>query len=515
MAEEPNEDLSMDDILSSIRNILMEDNAVQQATPQPEEPVAQTFNQPAAPSAVQTEAVALPEDGSIDFDDLPAIGDEDIGLLSSEDEVFDLSPAMIIDDAADKPAAEQPAPVAEPEISEDDILDLNNLMPAQPVEVEPVRPSAPAVTPAPEKNPGAEAVAPSVRASFEPSVPSMRMSAPLASEVLSEEEFLPDAESEISVDDIMNLSSLVERNTTANSGEEETTLNLADEFELENDSLGNIDDSDFPAFSIRDNEEDISGQNLTPVSFSEEGEQSADLSSIGLEVEAVDVESEPIFEPEISAAPEVDPSQLMDSMSAAQNMTVSEPEEETAIDADTLNEIIDFHAQVEETKPAILPETEIEVEPEEVEITEADPTDNIQDIISEPVVEMDEPEIETDQEAETIKTADAADVSANIISNFAKLFAEKKAVEMSNEPVAVAESAQNQVSVKTASPSISELVREAVVKQVTQQMDVNFESYAREAVAAQTQAWLDANLPAIVEAVVSKEIERVMAKVGS
>lgn len=50
---------------------------------------------------------------------------------------------------------------------------------------------------------------------------------------------------------------------------------------------------------------------------------------------------------------------------------------------------------------------------------------------------------------------------------------------------------------------------------MTQQMDVNFESYAREAVAAQTQAWLDANLPAIVEAVVSKEIERVMAKVGS
>lgn len=29
MAEEPNEDLSMDDILSSIRNILMEDNAAQ------------------------------------------------------------------------------------------------------------------------------------------------------------------------------------------------------------------------------------------------------------------------------------------------------------------------------------------------------------------------------------------------------------------------------------------------------------------------------------------------------
>ena len=34
MAEEPNEDLSMDDILSSIRNILMEDNAAQQSVPQ-------------------------------------------------------------------------------------------------------------------------------------------------------------------------------------------------------------------------------------------------------------------------------------------------------------------------------------------------------------------------------------------------------------------------------------------------------------------------------------------------
>lgn len=515
MAEEPNEDLSMDDILSSIRNILMEDNAVQQATPQPEEPVAQTLNQPAAPSVIQNEAAALPEDGNIDFDDLPAIDDEDIGLLSSEDEVFDLSPAMIIEDAADKPAAEQSAPVAEPEISEDDILDLNNLMPAQPVEVEPVRPAAPAVTPAPEKNPVAEAVAPSAQASFEPSVPSMRMSAPLASEVLSEEEFLSDAESEISVDDIMNLSSLVEKNTAANSMEEETTLDLSNEFESENDPLGNIDDSDIPAFTIRDNEEDISEQDLMPISFSEEEGQSPDLSSFGLEVEAVDVESEPIFEPETSAVPEVDPSQLMDSISADQNMAVSEPEEESAIDADTLNEIIDFHAQVEETKPAILPETEIEVEPEEVEMTEADPTDNIQDVISEPVVEIDEPEIETNQEAETIRTADAADVSANIISNFAKLFAEKKAAEIPNEPAAVAESAQNQVSVKTASPSISELVREAVVKQVTQQMDVNFESYAREAVAAQTQAWLDANLPAIVEAVVSKEIERVMAKVGS
>ena len=101
-----------------------------------------------------------------------------------------------------------------------------------------------------------------------------------------------------------------------------------------------------------------------------------------------------------------------------------------------------------------------------------------------------------------------------IINNFAKLFAEKKnaQAEVLTEPETTA---PQTAPIRNSSQSIAELVREAVVKQVTQQMDANFETYAKEAVAAQTQAWLDANLPAIVEAVVAKEIERVMAKVGS
>ena len=232
---------------------------------------------------------------------------------------------------------------------------------------------------------------------------------------------------------------------------------------------------------------------------------------LDFELPQIDVDAEPIYEPEHSAAPEIDPSRVMASMPQSEELP-AEPEEESVIDDATLNEILDFHAQVEETKPTEPEYNESSSsEPEAVE-----PTDNIQDIPSEPVIETVEAERETETpvEAPAAPSEDAADVSANIISNFAKLFAEKKAAEMP-QTADVSETESRPEPVKSASPSISELVREAVVRQVTQQMDVNFESYAREAVAAQTQAWLDANLPAIVEAVVSKEIERVMAKVGS
>ena len=44
---------------------------------------------------------------------------------------------------------------------------------------------------------------------------------------------------------------------------------------------------------------------------------------------------------------------------------------------------------------------------------------------------------------------------------------------------------------------------------------LNYDELARKEIAAQTQAWLDNNLPAVVERIVKQEIERVMAKVGS
>lgn len=59
MADEPNEDLSMDDILSSIRNILTEDNAAQQAA---SEPAAMQPGQEILPEEVPVAFEAVPED---------------------------------------------------------------------------------------------------------------------------------------------------------------------------------------------------------------------------------------------------------------------------------------------------------------------------------------------------------------------------------------------------------------------------------------------------------------------
>ncbi len=478
MADEPNEDLSMDDILSSIRNILTEDNAAQQAA---SEPAAMQPGQEILPEEVPVAFEAVPEDVlSVDLPVLPDVAEEitlpeivsenmmpaelpvlpdvteEIELPEAEEEVFELSASMIIDELPSEEPVELNI-LDEPEISESDILNFSNLaagttadieMPAEvPFEIEESLKPEPVSVFEPEANPEPVSV-------FEPEVSPMAIQAPLASEVLAEEE------PEVSFDDIASLSSLIEAPESAVIPAEEPQ----------------------PA-----------------------------IPSLDFDLPEIDVDADPIFEPESTAAPEMDPSQLMESLTVAEDVLPQEQEtvqEESVIDDDTLNEILDFHAQVEETKP-------LQAEPEEVFVAVAEPelpaeTANInQEVLAEPMIAASEPQELQTEIAETPQ--DSADVSANIINNFAKLFAEKKAAEAIVTPVAEAP----QEAVKTASPSISELVREAVVKQVTQQMDVNFESYAREAVAAQTQAWLDANLPAIVEAVVSKEIERVMAKVGS
>ncbi len=474
MADEPNEDLSMDDILSSIRNILTEDNAAQQAA---SEPAAMQPGQEILPEEVPVAFEAVPEDVLSVLPDvaeeitlpeivsedmmpaeLPVLPDvtEEIELPEAEEEVFELSASMIIDELPSEEPVELNI-LDEPQISESDILNFSNLaagttadieMPAEvPFEIEESLKPEPVSVFEPEANPEPVSV-------FEPEVSPMAIQAPLASEVLAEEE------PEVSFDDIASLSSLIEAPESAVIPAEEPQ----------------------PA--------------IPPLDF---------------DLPEIDVDADPIFEPESTAAPEMDPSQLMESLTVAEDVLPQEQEtvqEESVIDDDTLNEILDFHAQVEETKP-------LQAKPEEVFVAVAEPdlpaeTANInQEVLAEPMIAASEPQELQTEIAETPQ--DSADVSANIINNFAKLFAEKKAAEAIVTPVAEAP----QEAVKTASPSISELVREAVVKQVTQQMDVNFESYAREAVAAQTQAWLDANLPAIVEAVVSKEIERVMAKVGS
>lgn len=506
MAEEPNQELSMDDILSSIRSILMEDNAEQQANAQPTSPqpadeaspipetqitepeedssLLAALPQVEEPNLTSDSILPAKDEAPISVDDLPGMKDDsdDIEELNPEDEVFDLSPSMIIDDPEDKITLENPADSSEPEISEDDILNLSNL--ASSVQEEP-KPQA-QVEAAPKKVPD--------------------LHAPLAADVLSATDEKED-DMPFSLDDELDNSEEIHL--------DDITPPAADTPLVADTPLSEQDEESAPApdFAIADKE------TLDSQLAAEEAQKKEDIKAalppLDFDLPKVDVDAEPIFEPESQTVTDIDINQLKESIASVPEThettaePLAEPEPETgAIDEAMLSDILGASAQPQEPSNP---------EPQEQNITPQAPSSQNIDAnnITSPAPMAEPVEPQTVANSEDISDSqDAADVSANIINNFAKLFAEKKAAQ--TEPVVEPEVMTSSVEpIKNASQSIAELVREAVVKQVTQQMDVNFETYAKEAVAAQTQAWLDANLPAIVEAVVSKEIERVMAKVGS
>lgn len=105
---------------------------------------------------------------------------------------------------------------------------------------------------------------------------------------------------------------------------------------------------------------------------------------------------------------------------------------------------------------------------------------------------------------------DTIDASANIINNFAKLFAEKQQEQQSQYSAIAA-----QVSGEIENRNLPDMVKNAIINQVKISLDANFDKLAAGIIAEQTRIWLDKNLAAVVEKTVAKEIERVIAKVGS
>lgn len=437
MAEEPNQELSMDDILSSIRSVLMEDNAAQQADAQPQQQNENEKLSPAEENNVSAEeeessllsalpsiekVEPLPEETPISVDDLPGMKDDadEIEDLNSEDEIFELSPSMMVADKDDEITLENPEATAEPEISEDDIMNLSNL--------------------ASSLQESAQEEAIPTEKTEKKEVPDLH--APIAADVLSLDE-KEQEEPDFSIDEALSESSGFQI--------EDLPSAPSEEISLQEENIPDAREDTISTFEIQEK----SGSDIEQEEANKLEEIKAALPPLDFDLPKVDVDSDPIYEPESSTVTDIDASQLKESISGV------ESKQEAPIET--------------EDKPFRAEEKVSEIE-------------------------------ETPQ--------DATDVSANIINNFAKLFAEKKnaQAEVLTEPETTA---PQTAPIRNSSQSIAELVREAVVKQVTQQMDANFETYAKEAVAAQTQAWLDANLPAIVEAVVAKEIERVMAKVGS
>ncbi len=191
-------------------------------------------------------------------------------------------------------------------------------------------------------------------------------------------------------------------------------------------------------------------------------------------------ESEPFFEPEPKPEAEVEPESAI------------EPEPEPSPEPEAIIE----------PEADIVAEPEAELEPEVM----AEP---------EPIIEP-EPEPEPDPEPKTEKTTDnVVDVSANIISNFAKMFSHE-------EPVAQVEPVSAPItSAGNVGKTLEEFVLEAITKVIGQEIKTQwnngaeYQAFAEAEIIRQTKEWINDNLPMLVEKVVKQEIERVIAKVGS
>ena len=197
----------------------------------------------------------------------------------------------------------------------------------------------------------------------------------------------------------------------------------------------------------------------------------------------------------------------------------------------------------DETLNAILSNQPSDPEAESSQEDFLEPTDNVYDsavveekanmeIISEPEeAEPKKEEIPTEvskvkeinsESSESDSIEDTTDVSAGIISNFAKMFAEqqKQKQEAENKEEAEAklkEQVFSQIDLGNGSLSIEVLVRDVISAIVEKHLskDYDYSAVAAAEIARQTKNWLNAHLPEIVEAEVKKEIERVMAKVSS
>lgn len=249
---------------------------------------------------------------------------------------------------------------------------------------------------------------------------------------------------------------------------------------------------------------DTKGENLEQQTSFEELENIA----------SSDIDAEPIFSNE-------------DDVSQKEN--ISDISLDNLVDEDTLNAILDNQPE-EPLKPEDFVEPTDNVYENAVFEEKAGIEPKAMEAIPETVLPEEEEEIsqqEISEEKEkdvknTEEVEDTADISAGIISNFAKMFAEqqKQKQEPENkeeEEAKLKEQVLSQIELGDGSLSIEVLVRDVINGIVEKNLskDYDFSAIAAAEIARQTKSWLNAHLPEIVEAEVKKEIERVMAKVSS
>ena len=427
--EEQQNDMSMEDILSSIKNILADDSQEQS-------------------SAAETQATTLPEPQ-----------EENVAL---EDDVFNLSQEMIVEEAADIKTSQAELDEIGPDFDDS------------------AKEESPLLSPDDTEIPDF---------SIEDSNPVGLVNPDNETETMVE----PEEDFSFNIDEILKSASEIIDEDNGNSTIEDNASSAASEIADEDISLPDFSDIDVSSEPILDEE--------------------AETFSLP------ETETQPQEDPYVENMEEASQTSTFWEENANQeNLSTQDTDAQAEIVATPFNEI---PAAVEE-EPQELPEVEYhEIDPEPQEIPEAE--------FSEIHEEQQEPDVKeetninthiSEEKFETTEKEDAADVSADIINNFAKMFAEQtqehqdKIIEEKQEvPVNVSAMGNGN---KTIEQVVEGVIQGIVASSVSAEMTKNVDivAYAQKEIQAQTKAWLEANLPAIVEAAVQKEIERVMAKVG-
>ena len=241
--------------------------------------------------------------------------------------------------------------------------------------------------------------------------------------------------------------------------------------------------------------------------------------------ELPDLEEEKISEPEVLKAEEEDISlpdfsdiditsePILDEENEHVTMPISEPVQVIEEEQETIQENIELPKIADAEYSIAEPQEDLSQAHTEIPAAiDEDPQD-----ISIP---MEQTEISATEEiSDKEENKSGVDVSADIINNFAKMFAEKaqeEKEEVSKAAILPANVSELGNGNKTIEQVVEQVIQGIISASVNAEMTKNVDivAYAQKEIREQTQAWLEANLPAVVEAAVQKEIERVMAKVG-
>lgn len=283
---------------------------------------------------------------------------------------------------------------------------------------------------------------------------------------------------------------------------ESNNINLADNFADINLMPEIIDDKG-------DDEPEPAEENISFDGLIEQKEEQKDVVNAA---PAIDTESDPYYE---------DPEGQKD-VSIENGNDFSEPVMDSQNPAAVEDEISSVSATGAEAEASV-PISEMSW-PEPAEIHAETKTEEPVWETSEPqqVISQPEPSVQKEPAIENVPSVDeeVADVSANIINNFAKLFAkeESPAVEQAKPTLEIAPVSGN-IKLGDSSQTLEDMLKSAIQGLVADwvsgaKSNIDLYDMVSKEVARQTKVWLDANLPAVVESVVKKEIERVMVKVG-